>query len=188
MTLTRIRSLAAVALAMSVGLAHATSLAPMELDDLAAAAEVVAVGRCVEVRSAWNAEGTLIHTWATYEVERSVPERPARDRLTLRALGGTVGPITQAVVDGPRFVVGERDLLFLGDSDEPGVYRLLGLTQGKMPLVPHPRTGEDRVVLGPWIAPQGPAAGQAGPPLPGARVERVDAILKKVRASREPGR
>lgn len=187
MTLTRMFSLAAVPFTLSVGLAHATSLSPMELDDLAAAAKVVVVGRCAEVRSAWNAEHTLIHTWATYEIERSVPERPARDRLTLRALGGTVGPITQAVVDGPRFVVGERDLLFLGDSDEPGVYRLLGLTQGKMPLVPHPRTGEDHVVLGPSIATQGPDAEHAGPPLPGARVEPLDAILKKVRASREPG-
>lgn len=173
---------AAGCLALGIGLAHATSLLPVSLDELAAEATVVAVGRCAEVRAEWNADRTLIYTRATFEIERSVPERPVGDRLVVRALGGTVGPISQAVVDGPRFAVGERDLLLLGDADdEPGVYRILGLSHGKIPIAPHPRTGQDRVVLGPWIVTETPAADGARPPLPGVRLEPLDAIFKKVR-------
>jgi hypothetical protein len=137
---------AAIAFPSIVG---ATQLLPVDLEDMSGRASLVAVGRCTDLRSAWNAERTIIHTWATYELDRAIPDRRPREQIEVKVLGGTVGNITQTVVGGPVFVVGRRDLLFLTDSDEPGVFRLCGLTQGKVPIIANPATGESEVRLAP---------------------------------------
>ena len=92
------------------------------------------------------------------------------DRIVVKALGGTVGTITQVVLDGPQFAVGDRDLLFLVPSDEAGAYQLFGLGQGKVPVRRSTGAGRDLVRLPPPDGLQrspGREAGVSSPSAPG---------------------
>jgi hypothetical protein len=116
------------------------------MEDLTKRVPLIVVGRCDELQSAWNAENTLITTTATYSIERVVKGRHASRDLAVQQLGGTVGPITQAVLGGPRFRVGERSLLFLV-PDGAGQMRVYGLARGKQDVHRDPSSGVDRVRL-----------------------------------------
>ncbi len=169
---------------------------PFDLETLASRSQVVAVGRCAEVRSAWNEKRTLIHTWATYEIEQAVPEIKVHDGIVVKALGGTVGTITQVVLDGPQFAVGDRDLLFLVPSDEAGAYQLFGLGQGKVPVRRSTGAGRDLVRLPPPDGLQrspGREAGVSSPSAPGEgppgkglfSLQPLDGVLGSVRRHNE---
>ncbi len=115
--------------------AYATILEEYTRDELEQRARLIVVGRCTKVRAAWNLQRTLIFTYATYEVENTIKGAiTTGEFLIVKAEGGTVGDITEWVVRGPYFQEGERALLYLRDVDEPGLFQLVGLSQGKLPV------------------------------------------------------
>jgi len=149
---------------------------------LARHAQVVVLGRCTAIRSNWNAAGTLISTYATYDVEEAVVGAARGEQLMVKALGGTVGHISQMVVDGPRFELGARDVLFLVAADEPDALRTVGLGRGQWRVAADPRSAED-LVIGASGPPRGlpdgaPVAEDGGP------AERLGAVLEDLRGYR----
>ena len=82
------------------------------LQQLTQRAEMIVVGRCMAIRSAWDAKRTRISTYVSYDVEETIKGGLRDQQIVVKTLGGTVGSITQMMVGGPTFEVGERALLF----------------------------------------------------------------------------
>ncbi len=134
------------AISLWPGELRATNQEMATLQTLTQRAEMIVVGRCTAIKSAWNAERTLISTYVSYDVEETIKGGVGDQQIVVKTLGGTVGSITQMVVDGPTFEVGERALLFLTASDEPATFRIQGLPRGKLRIYSDSRTGE-RVLM-----------------------------------------
>ncbi len=111
-------------------------------------AKVIVVGQCTDIKYGWNEKKTLISTYATYQTDQAVKGALDQQEVVVKSLGGTVGRITQTTVGGPQFSVGERNLLFLTDSDEPNAFRLVGLNQGKVDIQTDSKSGTDMVIGG----------------------------------------
>ena len=130
------------AISLWPGEVRATNQELANLQTLTQRAEMIMVGRCTAIKSAWNAERTRISTYVSYDVEETIKGGVGDQQIVVKTLGGTVGSITQMVVDGPTFEVGERALLFLTASDEPATFRIQGLRRGKLKIHSDSRTGE----------------------------------------------
>ena len=111
-------------------------------------AEVIVTGRCSSVSSIWNKEHTLISTLATYQIDEAIKGNVSSNRIVVIALGGTVDEITQTVLGGPKFKIGERSLLFLVASKTPGAFMIFSLGQGKWDVETNPVSGVDKVRIG----------------------------------------
>ncbi len=167
------RFAAAAVLAAALSGQGARSADHRRIQDLAGRVPLIVAGRCTSVRSAWNDEKTLITTTTTYDVERVVKGDLERKKdLVVRQVGGSVGNITQRLVGGPRFEVGERSLLFLR-PDASGELRIYGLGLGKRRIDRDPASGIDRVRLDDAAEPDPPGLPDPSRPatsaLPAAR-------------------
>jgi len=133
-----------VLLAMSLwaGELRATNQELANLQQLTQGAEMIVVGRCIAIKSAWDAQRMRISTYVSYDVEETIKGGLRDQQIVVKTLGGTVGSITQMMVGGPTFEVGERALLFLTASDEPATFRIQGLRRGKLEIYSDTRTGE----------------------------------------------
>jgi hypothetical protein len=98
--------------------------------DLVKQADVVFLGRVVNVHSQWQntPSGKAIVTDVEFTVERVYKGRPIT-QTTLRFLGGTVGDVSLSVEDAPTFRVGDRDVLFVS-ADAKAANPLVGGAQG----------------------------------------------------------
>ncbi len=114
--------------------AAASTFIALSVDELVRDAEAVVQGRIVEVGSFWNAEHTAILTEATLEVEDTVVGA-APAYLTLRTFGGRVGKLVIEAHGFPRFVLGERVLVFL-EPEQDGAHKVLGYLQGQYRIRP----------------------------------------------------
>jgi len=106
--------------------ANATMLARLRFEELAQQATAVARLRCVSAKSLWlNGE---IWTDTSFEVsDQAKGALPAI--ITVRTLGGTLGPLHSRVEEEPVFHPGEEAYLFLwGREGQP--FRVLGWSQG----------------------------------------------------------
>jgi hypothetical protein len=111
--------------------------------ELAAHASTIVIGRCIDVRSDWDAQGRVIQTLATYEVERWIKGSRTGGQVRVRLLGGTVGEISQVAVGGPVARTGERVVLFLSPADD--AFALADWNRGKLPVVSN-GSGADVIV------------------------------------------
>lgn len=142
---TFLRVVVLVGTLLGMPLPRGTQLRELDRLQLTDRAQVILVARCTSIESRWNAGRTIISTYVGYQVEEVIKGAADGRRVVVKALGGTVGHITQMVVDGPTFHIGERSLLFLIGSDEPGTFRIQGLKQGKFRVYKDPRTGQTMV-------------------------------------------
>jgi hypothetical protein len=107
---------------------EATTLAKMDLAQLARAAEVVVDGRCVGLQV--RREGGSIWTFAEFNVKETLAgPAPSEGRVTVRLAGGQIGHLRESVDGVPRFAVGEEAVLFL-EKTSAGDYGISGWTQG----------------------------------------------------------
>jgi hypothetical protein len=137
------------ALALLAVVANATTLARLRFEDLAKQATAVARVRCTGAESKWqNGE---IWTETQFEVEeQSKGDLPGL--ITVRMLGGVVGPLHSHVEGVPAFHAGEEAYLFLWAGEgEP--YRVLGWTQGTFRIARDARTGLETVTQDSAAAP-----------------------------------
>ena len=117
--------------------AEATTVADMSNRALAESAEVIVVGRCTSVRSAW--EGRTLVTLATVEVSESI-KGGQRNEVTVRLPGGIDArrkfPVSMTYAGAPQIAVGEEVFLFLGSggASADGL-TILGFSQGKFSIV-----------------------------------------------------
>ena len=127
----------AMLLALAVPSLQATTAIQLSDQDLAGQADVVVIGKCVELRTAWI-ERALV-TIATIRVSESL--RGSTDTVTVVLPGGfdtsRKVPIAMSYAGAPQILVDEEVFLFLGSEREAGIngYSILGFSQGKFSIV-----------------------------------------------------
>jgi hypothetical protein len=116
---------------------HATTLARLSLDQLAAAADAVARVRCTGVISRW--ENDEIWTVSNFDVVEAMKGAlPAR--VAVRLPGGRVGHLTATVDGTPKFIAGEEAVVFL-ERSRAGEFSVAGWAEGTFRILRDPRTG-----------------------------------------------
>lgn len=111
-------------------LLSATTVIPMNVDQLASLSTHIVEARAVQSTSQWNADHTLIFTYTQFAATRTLKgEVPAT--FMVRQLGGTVDGITQKVSGVRHWRPGEEAVLFLQPSSiGDGALVVTGLMQG----------------------------------------------------------
>lgn len=122
--------------------AGATTVKPMSVEELTAAATDIVEARALESWTSWNPQHTLIYTFTKLEVSRSL-KGSARQIVVLRQLGGRVGPTTQTVA-GVRYPAADEErVMFLRPSVMgDGTMVVVGLMQGNFAVRRVADTGE----------------------------------------------
>jgi hypothetical protein len=120
---------------------HATTLARLSLNQLAAAADGVARLRCSSTVSQWG--NGSIWTLATMDVVESMKGNlPAQ--LIVRVPGGRVGHLTTTVDGTPKFSPGDDAIVFLEKSSAAG-YSVTGWVEGTFRISRDPQTSRETV-------------------------------------------
>src|SRR5262249_33343562 len=112
----RIGTFVLASFAVLIGVAPmASAHAPegLALNDLARSAGVIVEGRVRSVQSAWNDAHTQIFTTIKLQVASYYKGGDGGSELAIRMLGGTVGDVTLAVLEQPKFTPDENVVLFL---------------------------------------------------------------------------
>lgn len=130
----------ALAIALVVGAAGATTLVRMDSAQMAQQADAIVLGRCLAAESQWV--GKSLVTTVRVGVGEAL-KGLAADEITLVIPGGVdaSGPVPLAVTfpGAPVVYRNEDVLLFLQDSNlVPGGYDVVGFNQGKFSVLEDP--------------------------------------------------
>ena len=92
---------------------HATTVIAPSFEELIAQADIVIEGEVVDTKSRLetDADGTAIVTDVYFRVDKTLKGEP-RTSIVLQFFGGEVGDVGYKVDGMPRFVRGDRDVLF----------------------------------------------------------------------------
>lgn len=126
----------------------ATEAAPAQIDALRTVAQrsdAVVLARCIDTRSDWDPSGRVIVTDATLAVERTIMGR-ADSRITLRTLGGRVGPVGMGASHAPTLAPGARVVAWLRRSRFGPYFVITSAAAG--PLAVDERHGAASVTVG----------------------------------------
>ena len=136
-----------LASSMAVGVAQATTMYRMSLSELTFVSDLIVLAE-VEQSSPEKAPGDLyIKTVATLKIDQVVKGALIEgDRIQVREWGGSLAGEQTHLPGAPRYVVGERVMVFLERERHGSMWRTVGLSQGKMTLVEEPDTGRDIMV------------------------------------------
>jgi hypothetical protein len=121
--------------------AHATTLARLSLDQLAAGSDAVARVRVSGGQSVWE-NGTIWTVTTARVVETVMGDLP--EDITLRLPGGRAGHLTVSVEGTPKFHAGDEAFVFLKES-RAGGYTVAGWVEGTFRISRDPRTGVESV-------------------------------------------
>ena len=138
----------AFVIAMSA-VAGATVLVPTDLGELSRDAMAIARGHVVAVDAQWTDGRRTIETIVTLQTETYL-KGSLGDTVQFRVPGGVMGRFRNVVVGAPRFVVGQRVIVFLG-AQGPTIPYVLGLGQGVFRL--GQTTGGEWLVAPPAVLP-----------------------------------
>jgi hypothetical protein len=126
--------LAMLAALAPAGPGFASTFLRVDIPELRAMSESVVQAQVVEVRSAWNAERSMIFTHVTLDVVRSLHGTAAR-QIAVRVPGGTVDGFTAEMIGAPRFAPGTEVVAFIARWDD-GVPMVAGYAQGLSRVLP----------------------------------------------------
>jgi hypothetical protein len=121
--------------------AHATTLARLSLDRLAAASDAVARVSCAGNESRW--ENGSIWTVTTFDVVETMKGSLPR-QIAVRLPGGRVGHLTAAVDGTPKFNPGAEAVVFL-ERLPAGGFTVAGWVEGTFRISRDPRTSAETV-------------------------------------------
>ena len=124
----------------------ATTVIPPTFDELVSRAKLIFSGEVMNLQSAWEPRpngGRAIVTFITFRVD-DVWKGSVGAVTQLKFLGGTVDGMTIEVSDMPEFRLGQRDVLFVGDTVRV-VSPLVGFMHGRVRIDRELATGVDRV-------------------------------------------
>lgn len=123
---------------------HATTYPSVTFDELVGKADVIFVGTVRDVRpfAAQNREGTVIKTRVIFDVSESMFGDAGATQV-MEFFGGELNGIGMAIAEMPKFVVGNRHVVFA--YRRPSVNPIVGFTQGLMRLKAD-ATGAERVL------------------------------------------
>ena len=113
------------------GSAHATTVIPPSFEQLVDQAELIFQGNVTRVSSQWVGEGSERHivSYVTFQIKDSVKGDPGQS-YTIRMFGGTVDGETMEIADGPKFEVGDEDIVFV-ENNGSQVVPLVGIMHGR---------------------------------------------------------
>jgi len=131
-----------------VAATQATTVIPPTFEQLVDQADTIFQGTVTSVRSVWSGEGAQRHieSYVTFQIEDSLKGTPGQ-AYTIQILGGTVDDETMEVTDSPKFVVGDRDILFVEHNGEQFV-PLVGINHGRFHIKQNPETGREIITNG----------------------------------------
>lgn len=108
-----------------------TTVIPPTFDELVDQADFIFQGEVTNVKSEWIGEGAQRHimSYVTFKVGDALKGNPGQN-YTIRMLGGTVDGESMAVSDGPKFEVGDQDILFVQNNGSQFI-PLVGIMHGR---------------------------------------------------------
>jgi hypothetical protein len=117
-------------LLLAAGLASATSIIPMTVEQLTHTSEAVVEAQAVQQWSAWTPDHNMILTYTRFRVT-SVLKGAAPAEITVKQLGGKVGDNMVKAAGVRYFRPQEEAVLFLHPAmANDGTYVITGLMQG----------------------------------------------------------
>ncbi len=127
------KPLLAATLALLLPLAAQASLAKAAtFDEKVDSANSIILGKCVQQRSAWDADHKWILTWSTFKVEKAM-KGSAQNEVTVVVPGGSVDGVHQESIGMPVFRQGEDNVVFIRDT--PSGATVLYFEQGAYDVV-----------------------------------------------------
>ena len=109
----------------------ATTVVPMTVEELTQGATHVVEGQALRTWSAWNSQHTLIYTYSSFAVSRTL-KGTAPVVVVVKQPGGSADGYTQTVSGVHQLQAGEKALLFLRPSvASDGTLVIVGLMQGQ---------------------------------------------------------
>ena len=125
--------------------AAATTVEPVTFEELVKSAERIFLGEVVAVESfrADLGRGPRIRTRVTFSIDEALRGRGTL--AVLEFLGGTVGGVTLDIPGMPRFIAGERYVVFTREGDR-WVNPVVGFSQGLFRVSRDLRDGTFRVL------------------------------------------
>jgi hypothetical protein len=112
---------------------HATTILPADMSELSHDAVAIVVGRVAAIDARWTAGRRGIETLVTLEAETYL-KGGLGESVQFVVPGGELGRFQNVVVGAPRFVAGERIVVFLG-ARGPSIPFVLGFNQGLFRVV-----------------------------------------------------
>jgi hypothetical protein len=123
-------------------LARATTIVPMDLADLTTNAELIFIGTVTDISSERDAR--TIYSYVTFSDLEVLKGTYLEETIEVRLSGGTVAGETVQVVGMPKFVIGERNLIFLAGNFK-FVCPIVGWGQGRFKILRDEITGQEMV-------------------------------------------
>lgn len=121
------------AICVSPTVASATTVLALDLRDLVAGADRIAIVTAVTSETHYDELGRIV-TDTTVRVDESLFGDPsAGDHLVVRTLGGAIGELGMSIAGEAELALDQRVLLFALQHRE-GFLRPLGMSQGVMPI------------------------------------------------------
>ncbi|MGB5504063.1 MAG: hypothetical protein WBM75_16820 [Polyangiales bacterium] len=121
-----------LALLVAASPANASVVQGLELEELAAEADRIVLGRVLFSESFLRRDGQ-IWTWHRIEVEREIRgHAPDQDEMIVETMGGQIGEIGMRVEGEASFQLGERVLVFVHGGGPYTAFRTVGMGQGVM--------------------------------------------------------
>ncbi len=167
----KIRTALMIALVLAPCVVQALTLAPMSLEQMTAASEIVVRGRCLD-RTPTRTEGGAIESVVRFEVVEAAKGEPAAI-VEVRQLGGEVDGTAMVVPGAPLSEAGDEALLFL-ERTPGGDLRVVGMALGYLPVVAT-SPGPSRVRVAPYL----------GEGFEGGGLRPVSEVLHRVRGLAE---
>jgi hypothetical protein len=131
---------------LGAGVASSTTVIPPTFDQLVSNAQLIFVGEVANVHSIWEATprgGRSIVSIVTLRVE-DVWKGSVGSMTQLEFLGGEVDGMVMEVVGMPTFRLGQRDVLFVGETVRQAS-PLVGFMHGRFRVERNSVSGVDRV-------------------------------------------
>lgn len=121
--------------ALTLSLAHATTIIPVSVEELTHGASNVVRARAVTSWSDWDAQHAAIYTFTRFEVLSQL-KGSAPLTLTVKQPGGDRDGVTMKAAGVRQFAPNEEDVLFLRPSIAgDGSMVVVGLVQGRFQVV-----------------------------------------------------
>lgn len=175
---------------VAAGVAHSTTVIPPSFDDLVSKARTIFVGEVVSQRAVWEAtpQGRSIVTIVTFRVA-DVWKGSLGPVTQLEFLGGTIDDVTMEVSGMPAFRLGQRDVLFVGETVR-AISPLVGFMHGRLRIERETATGIDRVRTydGRSLGSTAQIGAQRSPSLVSITPMRLSELESSVRARLGPAR
>jgi len=126
---------------------NATTVVSPTFEEMTDRADLVFVGKVVELKAEWQVAGTnqAIFTLVEFHTEE-ILKGTAPASISLRFLGGKVGGMTLEVVAVPKFEAGDRVLLFV-EGNGVQFCPLVGVYHGKFGVRKDDKSSRDIVFM-----------------------------------------